>query len=160
MRRSDRVASEVGTMTEIQRMLANATRVDVAIVLFRNDFYDLAMEPVHNPAMNGLEGECWRMEPQSGWTITADSEDNMTAPEPEPYDLPQGWRYVATMAVVLIPDPNRTDGMCFGRGMWFPMAGINPTPQIQSFLDILRDETMRRAKVKAGQHRTVLGRQF
>jgi hypothetical protein len=147
-------------MSEIQRMLAKAARVDVATVLFRNDFYGLGMEPIHNPAMNDLEAECWRMEPQPGWTITADSEDNMTAHAPEPYDVPQGWRYVATMAVVLIPDPNRTDGMCFGRGMWFPMAGINPTPQIESFLDFLRDETMRRAKVKAGQHRTVLGRQF
>ena len=128
MRRSDRVATEGGTMSEIQRMLANATRVDVAIVLFRDDFYDAAMEPVHNPAMNDLE-ECWRMEPKPGWTITADREDKMTAQAPEPYDLPKGWRYVATMAVVLIPDPNRTDGMCCGRGIWFPMAGINPTPQ-------------------------------
>jgi hypothetical protein len=136
-------------MSEIQEMLAKAQRVEVLTVLFRNDLYALAMEQKLNPAVNDLEGECWRMQPQPGWTITADSDDNMTAHAAEPYEPPDDWRWVATMALVLIAERSGAPGMCCGRGIWFPMAGINPAQQIETFLDFLCDEMLRRAKVKA-----------
>jgi len=136
-------------MAEIQRLLAKAQRVEVLTVLFREDFYAMATEQKLNPAINDLEGECWRMQPQPGWTTTADGEDNMTAHAAEPYEPPACWRWIATMALVLIPEPCGPPDMCFGRGIWFPMAGINPPQQIEVFLDFLCDEMVRRAKVNA-----------
>jgi hypothetical protein len=115
--------------------------------LLRNDLYALTMEP--EPEMNDLEGECWRMEPQPAWTVTADSDDNMTAHSTEPYEPPDDWRWVATMALVLIPERSGAPGMCYGRGIWFPMAGVNPTPQVEDFLAFLCTEMVRRAKLKA-----------
>jgi len=53
------------------------------------------------------------------------------------------------MALVLIPERSGAPGMCCGRGIWFPMAGVNPTPQVEAFLDFLCGEMVRRAKVKA-----------
>jgi hypothetical protein len=74
-------------MSEIRQLLAKAQRVEVLTVLVRKDFY-MAMEPMLNPAINDLEGECWRLQPQPGWTITADGEDNMTAHATEPCEPP------------------------------------------------------------------------
>lgn len=135
-------------MGEIQEMLAKAVRVEVLTVLFRKDFSAMAMEPTLDPALNDLEGECWLMEPQPVWTVTADNDDNMTAHSTEPYEPPACWRWVATIALVLIPEPCGPQGMCFGRGIWFPMAGINPPQQIEVFLDFLCDEMVRRANLK------------
>lgn len=123
-------------MSEIQQLLARAERVEVVVVLFRNDFY-LAMTPTANPSLHDLEGEYWKMEFQPGWTITADNEDSLTANSTEPYEAPAGWRWVATMALVLIPEPTGPPGKCFGHGIWFPMAGIDPTPQIEAFIGFL-----------------------
>jgi hypothetical protein len=91
-------------MSEIQQLLAKALHVEVMTVLFRKDFHDLAKEPAHDVAMIDLEGECWRLQPQPDWTITADSEDNMTAHATEPYKPPADWCWVATMALVLVPE--------------------------------------------------------
>ena len=55
------------------------------------------------------------------------------------------------MALVLIPERSGAPGMCCGRGIWFPMAVINPPQQIEVFLDFLCDEMLQRAKVKAGR---------
>jgi hypothetical protein len=122
-----------GTMKPSE-MLAKAERVEVAIVLFREDFLALAMKPELDPAMKDLD-ECWRIEPKPGWTVTTDDEDNMTALATEPFEPPAGWRWVATMALVLIPNPGGPPGMCFGLGTWFAMAGVNPTPRMEAFLD-------------------------
>jgi hypothetical protein len=43
------------------------------------------------------------------------------------------------MALVLIPERSGAPGMGYGRGVWFPIAGINPTPQVEAFLDFLCD---------------------
>ncbi len=135
-------------MSKIQQVLAKAERVEVMAVLFRPDFYAMALEPELNPALNDLQGECWRMEPQPAWTVTADSDDNMTTHATEPYEPPADWRWVATMALVLIPKRSGAPGMCCGRGIWFPMAGVNPPPQVEAFLDFLCDEMLRRAKAE------------
>jgi len=135
-------------MAEIRRILAKAERVEVLTVLFRNDLYALAMEQKLDPAVSDLEGECGRMEPQPGWTIAADSDDNITAHSTEPYEPPADWRWVATMALVLIPEGSGAPGMCCGRRVWFPMAGVDPPPQVEAFLDFRCDEMLRRAKVK------------
>lgn len=126
-------------MSEIKQMLAKAERVEVAAVLFREDFYALAMNPVLDPAIADLE-VCWQVVPQRDWTISADDEDNMTAHSPTPYEPPSGWRWVATIALLLITDPKSGNGMYLGRSIWFAMSKVHLTPHVEAFLDFLRDE--------------------
>jgi hypothetical protein len=143
------VAVRGDAMREIQEMLANSKRVEVGIVLFRSDFYDLEMKAELDPSVADLE-ECWRVEPKPGWTVVADDQGNMSAEATERYEPPAGWQWVATVALVLTPGPNRPDGMCWGRGLWFPMAGVNPRPHMETFLAFLCDEMIRRAHARAG----------
>jgi len=132
-------------MSEIQEMLAQATSVEVLTVLFRTDFYCLVMEPMLDPVVADLE-ECWQLMPQTGWMITADGDDNITAHSPERYEPTAGWRYVATMALVLIPQPGGPVGMSCARGLWCAMAGEKLPPQVEEFLDFLCTEMVGRLK--------------
>jgi hypothetical protein len=135
-------------MGQIKELLASTKTIEVAIVLFRDDFFVRAMQAEPEPAIEDLE-ECWRVEPKPGWTVTADDQDIMTAHAAESYTPPAGWRFVATMALLVVPYyPNRVDGLCAGRALWFPMLGVNPTPRIERFLAFLCNHMLRRA---AGQ---------
>jgi len=73
----------------------------------------------------------------------------MRAHATEPYEAPAGWNFVATMALVLTPHPSGTPGYQ-GRGLWFRMAEVIPTPPMEAFLEYLCDEMLRRAEAKAG----------
>jgi hypothetical protein len=137
-------------MTHVQQMLAKAERIEVAIVLFTQTFYALEMDPVLDPAIADLEA-CWQVIPKPSWTISADNEDNMAAESPTPYEPPEGWRWVATIALLLAPDPQSADGMYLGRSIWFAMSKLHLPRHIEAFLDFLRDEMGRRAMAKVEQ---------
>jgi hypothetical protein len=150
--RSDlQVAVKGDAMSEIQEMLANANRVEVSIVLFRDDFDRLEMEPELDAKVADLD-DCWRVEPKPGWTVVADDQGNMSVDAPERYEAPAGWRWVATLALLLVPERGSSDqAKCRGYGLWFAMAGVHPPPHLEAFFEYLRDEMLRRVKIKAEQ---------
>ena|SRR5579872_4137274 len=139
-------------MGRIKELLARTKTVEVAIVLFRDDFFIRAMQPEPEPAVKDME-ECWRVEPKPGWTVTADDQDIMTAHAAEPCEAPAGWQWVATMALLVVPYPNRVDGLCSGRALWFPMVGVDPTPRIERFLAFLCNHMLRRAGSDSDKHK-------
>jgi hypothetical protein len=91
--------------------LARAEKIEVGVVLFRDDFYRLIMG--QNRDRNQLEAaalqaarlnECWKAEPKDGWGVESDDEGNCTTLATEPYEAPAGWRWVAVMGVMHLPD--------------------------------------------------------
>lgn len=74
----------------------------------------------------------------------------MSAQATEQYEAPEGWRWIASLLLILVPvRANSDQGKCRAYGLWFAMAGVHPPPHLEAFFEYLCDEVLRRAEIKA-----------
>ncbi len=137
------------TRTNMKAKLSQADRIEVGVVLFRDDFYDLLMGQTTNPLQAALKaahlpGECWRAEPKHGWAVEADEEGNCTTLATEPYEAPAGWRWVAVMGLLHLP-PNKLQPFMYLHGP--EQANFNGVSL--KTMEAIFDQFVRRIEIKA-----------